>query len=414
MLGTSRLRLVPIVTVLALVAGNAPAAPRCTGRHWVGVWAASPSDAGNHGFTEQSLRLIVTPTFGGRRVRVRLSNRFGRRPVTFATSWIARRESGATLVPRSSRRLRFGGSRTVTIQAGEEVVSDSVPLRFEAFHDLAVSLYVRGASGPATEHLLALQTSYASPPGSGDHTGERAGDAFTVDSDMRAYLMGVEVLAHDHVGAVVALGDSITDGTGSPANRNERYTDFLARRLIAAGHGHPSMSVLNAGLGGNGVLSDSIFGPSAPHRLRADVIEQPGATVAIVMDGTNDTGDGPGTADAIIAALRTIVDQLHDAHVAVLLGTITPSKDTAYGLNGSPDAIAVRNQVNDWIRTGGGADGVVDFHAALRDPNDFDQLRPEYDSGDHLHPSVAGYQAMALAVDLGLLRGPACARPGRD
>jgi lysophospholipase L1-like esterase len=412
--GSSRVPVLPIVTLLALVAADVAASPHCTGRHWVGVWAASPSDAAKDGFTEQSLRLIVTPTFGGRRVRVRLSNRFGRRPVTFAASWIARRESGATLVPRSSRRLRFGGRRTITIQAGEEVVSDSVPLRFEAFHDLAVGLYVRGASGPATEHMLAFQTSYASPPGSGDHTGEYAGDAFTVDSGARAYLMGVEVLAPDNVGAVVTLGDSITDGTGSPENLNERYTDFLARRLIAAGHGHPSMSVLNAGLGGTGVLGDSIYGPSAPHRLRADVIDQPGARVVIVMDGTNDTVAGPGSAGAIIAALRTIVDQLHDAHLAVLLGTITPSKDTAYGLHGSPDAIAVRNQVNDWIRTGGGADGVVDFHAALRDPNDPDRLRPEYDSGDHLHPSVAGYQAMALAVDLGLLRGPACARSGQD
>jgi hypothetical protein len=185
MLATSRVRLLPIVTVLALVAGNVPAGPRCAGRHWVGVWAASPSDAANDGFTEQSLRLIVTPTLRGRRVRVRLSNRLGPRPVTFAASWIARRESGATLVPRSSRRLRFGGRRTVTIPAGEEVVSDSVLLHFEPFQDLAVSMHVRGASGPATEHALALQTSYASPPGSGDHTAEHAGDAFTVDSGRR-------------------------------------------------------------------------------------------------------------------------------------------------------------------------------------------------------------------------------------
>src|SRR5262249_45756643 len=144
MLGASHVRLVPIVTVFALVAGNAPASPRCTGRHWVGAWAACPSDAANDGFTEQSLRLIVTPTLGGRRVRVRLSNRFGRRPVTFAASSIARRASGATLAARSSRRLRFGGKRAVTLQAGEEAVSDSVLLRFEAFDDLAVA-----PSGPA-------------------------------------------------------------------------------------------------------------------------------------------------------------------------------------------------------------------------------------------------------------------------
>ena len=276
-----------------------------------------------------------------------------------------------------------------------------------------MSLYVQEASGGATEHLLASQTSYASPPGSGDHTAERAGDAFTLESERRAYVTGIEVVASDHVGAVVALGDSITEET--PEDLSERYTDFLAHRLIAAHPRRPTMSVLNAGLSGTGVLADALFfEPSAVHRLRADVIDQPGASVVIVMDGTNDTVNGPGSADAIIAALRTIVDQLHDAHLPVLLGTITPSKDTVFSLQGSPQAIAVRNQVNDWIRNGGGADGVVDFHAAVRDPGDFDRLRPEYDDGGHLHPNVAGLQAMALAVDLALLRGPACSRPGGD
>src|SRR5262249_7757684 len=153
---------------------------------------------------------------------------------------------------------------------------------------------------------------------------------------------------------------------------------------------------------------------SAPHRLQTDVIEQPGARVVIVMDGTNNTADGSSSTDEIIAALRTIVDRLHAARLSVLLGTLTPSKGTVFSVHGSPEAIAVRNRVNDWIRTGGGADGVVDFHAALRDPDDFDRLRPEYDSGDHVHPSVAGYQAMALAVDLGLLRAPACSKPRRN
>jgi lysophospholipase L1-like esterase len=413
MLDRSRIRLLAVVTVLALGAGGATASRRCAGRHWLAVWAANPSDASNRGFADQSLRLIVTPTLGGRRVRVRLSNRLGARPVTFAASWIARRESGATLIPHSSRRLRFGGRPTVTIPAGEETVSDPVLLRFQPFQDLAVSLYVQGASGGATEHLLAFQTSYASPPGTGDHTAERAGDAFTLNSDRRAYVTGIEVVAPGHVGAVVALGDSITEDTSE--DRSQRYTDFLARRLNAAHPRRPRMSVLNAGLAGTGVLTDALFfGPSAVHRLRADVIDQPGASVVIVMDGTNDTADGPGSADAIIAALRTIVDQLHGAHLSVLLGTITPSKDTVLSLQGSPEAIAVRNRVNDWIRSGGGADSVVDFHAALRDPDDFDRLRPEYDGGDHLHPNVAGLRAMALAVDLALLRGPACSRPGGD
>ena len=398
--------------MLVLMAAATPASPRCLGRHWLGAWAASPSDAGNGGFVDQSLRLIVTPTFGGRRVRVRLSNRFGRQPVTFAASWIARRESGATLVSHSARRLRFAGRRAVTIPAGEEVVSDSVLLRFRPFQDLAVSVYVQGASGPATEHELALQTSYASPRGSGDHSGEQRGSAFTVESTKRAYITDVEVRAPSGVGAAVALGDSITDGTG-PYDVNDRYTDFLAKRLSGA-RGRPRLSVLNAGLGGTGLLNDALFfGPSALHRLNADVIDQAGASVVIVLDGTNDTGGGPSSADEVIAALRTIVDRLHEAGLSVLLGTQTPAEGTI-SAHGTPAAIAARNRINDWIRTGGGADGVVDFHAAVRDPSDFDRLRPEYDSGDHLHPNAAGYDAMALAVDLGLLRAPACSRSGRD
>lgn len=403
--------LVPLVA-LALMAGATRASPRCRGRHWLGVWAASPSDAANGGFVDQSLRLIVTPTFGGRRVRVRLSNRFGRQPVTFDASWIARRASGATLVPHSSRRLRFSGHRAVTIPAGAEVASDPVTFRFGPFQDLAISVHVQGASGPATEHALARQTSYASPPESGDHSAERGGSAFTVESTTRAYITDVEVKAPRRVGAVVALGDSITDGTG-PSDVNQRYTDFLARRLAAAGGGRPRLSVLNAGIGGTGLLNDApFFGPSALHRLDADVIGQAGASVAIVLDGTNDLS-GPSNVDEVIAALRTIVDRLHDAGLSVLLGTQTPAAG-AISAHGTPAAIAARNRVNDWIREGGSADGVVDFDAAVRDPSDFDRLRPEYDSGNHLHPNAAGYRAMADAVDLGLLRGPMCSRSGRD
>ena len=319
-----RALLVPLVA-LALTAGATRASPRCRGRHWLGVWAASPSDAANDGFVDQSLRLIVTPTFGGRRARVRLSNRFGRQPVTFDAGWIARRASGATLVPHSSRRLRFAGHRTVTIPAGAEVVSDPVTFRFGPFKDLAISVHVQGASGPATEHALALQTSYASPPGSGDHSADQGGSAFTVESTRRTYVTDVEVKAPRRVGAVVALGDSITDGTG-PRDVSQRYTDFLARRLAAARRGRPRLSVLNAGLGGTGLLNDAfLFGPSALHRLDADVIGQAGASAVIVLDGTNDLS-GPSNVDDVIAALRTIVDRLHDAGLSVLLGTQIPRR----------------------------------------------------------------------------------------
>jgi lysophospholipase L1-like esterase len=376
----------------------------CRGTHWVGVWAASPSDGGA-AFVDQSLRLVVNPTLGGRRVRVHLSNRYGADPVELASAFIARRASDAALVPRSARRLRFGRRRSVAIPPGGEVVSDDVGLRFAAFEDLAISIHVRGTSDPSSQHFLALETSYATAPGAGDHAKDAAGTAFTRTVGSWPYLTAIEVRARRDVGAVVAVGDSITDGFGA-AGRNHRYPDFLARRLAAAGL--PS-AVANAGISGNKVLTygPPVFGPSLGTRLDADVIALGGARVVILMEGTNDLGDEPpATADAVIAGLQAIVARLHAAGLRVILGTQAPAKGS--GSHGTPEAVAARNRINDWIRTSGVADAVVDFHLALRDPDHPDGLRPDYDAGDHLHPSTAGYEAMANAVDLSFLADRAC------
>ncbi len=388
--------------VLAAALALAGSTPATAAGHWVGVWAASPSDVDERGFEDQSLRLIVTPTAGGRRVRVRLSNRFGDTRVTFSSASIARREAGASVEAHSMRRLRFAGRRRVTLAPGADVVSDQVGLRVEPFQDLAVSLHVRGASGPATRHMIALQTSYASPPGAGPHATDRAGTAFTLALDARPYVTDVEVRAPARVAAVVTLGDSITDGVGSDLDASDRYPDLLARRL--AGAGLP-LAVQNAGIGGTRLLDDDpVFGPSLLGRLQADAIDQHGARVVIVLVGTNDLTTRPDGADAVIDGLRAVVSTAHAAGLAVLLGTQTPAKDTPLTAHGAPATIVARNRVNHWIRTSGVADGVVDFHAAVRDPADPDRLRPEYDCGDHIHPNAAGYAAMAQAVDLEQLR----------
>ena len=399
-----------LLLLCVLLACDGPAPAACRGSHWLGVWVSSPSDALGPPFVDQSLRLVVNPTLGGHRVRVRLSNRFGSQPVHFASAFIARRASGAALVPRSSRRLRFSRRRSVAIPAGGEVVSDDVAFRFAAFQDLAVSVHVRGTSGVPSEHFLAFQTSYASGSGSGDHAKDTSAAAFTRKLGNWPYLAAVEVKAAKTMGGVVAVGDSITDGVGAPPDSNRRYPDFLARRLATAGR-PLAAAVQNAGISGNQVLTDGppIYGRSLLTRLDADVIALAGARVVILMEGTNDLGASPpATADAVIAGLQTIVARLHTAGLRVLLGTQTPAKG-ALTPHGAPAAIAARNQINDWIRTGGDADGVVDFHLALRDPNDPDRFRPEYDSGDHLHPSSAGYEAMADAVDLSLLGSSTCA-----
>ena len=412
-------RLLLIVALLAALAAIAPGAsvagPACRGSHWVGAWATSPSNAASSTFVDQSLRLIVTPTLGGRRLRVRLANRLGTGGVTFSSAFVARRRAGAALVPGTSHRLRFGGRPRVTIGPGRERLSDPVRLRFHAFQDLAVSVHVQGTATGASQHLVALQTSYSTPPRAGNHAADGGAGAFTEQLGSWPYLTDVDVRAPRRVGAIVALGDSITEGFPGPIDQNARYTDWLARRLAATARPRPA--VQNAGISGNRVIADfprPFAGPSMLHRLRPDVLDQAGATHVIVIAGTNDIGQAspPLAAHAhqVIAATRTLVKRLQRAGLRVILGTQTPAGGHTQDHHGTPDAVARRNRINHWTRAQGVADGVIDFHAALRDPSDPNRLRPIYDSGDHLHPNSAGYRAMARALPRRLLRGPACAR----
>ena len=402
---------VAAVALVALCATGAQAATRCPGKQWLGIWATSPSDETGPTFANQTVRLVVNPTYRGGRVRVRLSNRYGAQPVDFGAVSIARRLAGADLVPRSTRVLRFAVQASVTIPAGGEVVSDPRRFRVRAFEDVVVSMHVT-TSGPATEHVNALQTSYASPTSSGDHTTDDAGAAFTQPISSWPFLTDVEVRAPRRIGGVVALGDSITEGHPGPADANVRYPDLLARR-VAEVRGL-RLAVQNAGIGGNSVLRDGLavrFGPSLLDRLDADAIDQAGAKIVILMEGTNDLGlQPPATAAAVITGLQNAVDRLRLAGFRVILGTQAPCNDPTL-THGSPSAIAARNEINEWIRTMAVVDGVVDFHAVLRDPANPDGLLPVFDSGDHLHPSAAGYQAMADAVDLNLMTDPPCLPP---
>ena len=401
---------VVVLVALAWAATIVEAASRCRGKHWVGVWATSPSGSVGGVFVDRTLRLVINPTLGGRKVRVRLSNRFGADAVRLGAVTSARRADGATVEAGSLRTLRFKGRRGVTIKPGGEVVSDPQRFAFDAFADVVVSLHVRGSSPRATAHPSSQQTSYMTAPGSGDRTAEESGEGFTSTLGTWPFLTDLEVRAPRRVGAVVALGDSITDGFPGPVDGNGRYPDLLARRLAAAGG--PTLAFQNEGISGNEVLRSGalpMFGPSLLSRLDADTLDQAGASIVLLMEGTNDIGVPPTPSAAeVIAGLEEVLERLHDAGLRVIIGTLPPCRDFALALHGTPEAIAKRNQINEWIRTSASAYGVVDFHAVLRDPADPDRLLPAYDSGDHLHPSAAGYAAMAEAVDLSLFDDPPC------
>ena len=381
---------------LAVLALSGPAAEA----RWVGAWGMAPGIAGPE-YADQTSRIVVNPSRGGRLLRLRLSNRFGVEPFAISAVTVARGRSGAAAVAGSLRRVRFGGERGVTLPRGADVVSDPVRLRFRALSDLVVSVYMRGPTGAATLH--ALSSEIGSYTASGDRTGSVSAAGFVTSSASWPLLTGVHVMAPRNARTVVTLGDSITEGFQSkvaqrPGQRNTRWPDFLARRLIRGGR---AFSVVNAGISGNRLLYDGflpIFGPSALARLDSHVLAVPGVRTAIVLEGVNDIGSTPpATARAVIEALRQVILRLRSAGVRALVGTITPA-----GSVGIEETNRLR--VNRWIRTSGFADGVIEFERAIRDPQAPSRLLPRFDSGDGLHPNARGYRRMAAAVPLRLLR----------
>jgi lysophospholipase L1-like esterase len=366
-------------------------------------------------FNNQTLRQIVHVSLGGDRVRVVLSNAFGTTPLAIGAANVALRRKDASIVASASRRLTFGGSTATTVATGAIALSDPVSLAVPAFADLAIDLFLPGDTSlsPLTFHSGALQTNYVSA--SGNHAGETDWPgAATAPSWF--FLSRVEVAAPDQVGAVVTLGDSITDGSLSTADTNNRWPDHLAKRLMPAAGARPAMlGVLNQGIAGNRVLSEGI-GPSALARFDRDVLVQTGVTHVIVLEGINDFGlGGPGglggapppTAAELIGGLRQLIERARAHGLKVIGGTLLPFEGTAlapFPSYYSADKDTRRQAVNEWIRNGKAYDGVIDFDLALRDPAHPTQLQSQYKAVDNLHLNDAGYQTMANAVNLALLR----------
>jgi lysophospholipase L1-like esterase len=405
-----------------VASGSTPASADATG-HWVGTWSASAQPAtppslagtGDHssaGFDNQTVRNIVFTSVGGSQVQVRVSNVFSDQPLVAGRVDVAVEKSGARLEPNTTHILTFGGKRTITIPPDASAVSDPTAMTVPGLTDLAISIYLPDSTGPATYHALAQQTNYIS--GAGNFAGQASGAAFTTTSQSWYYVDDVNVFAPGTApSAVVALGDSITDGYASQVNANARWPNDLARRLLAADPSRP-LSVVDEGISGNRVLNNSAcFGNDALSRLDRDVVTQAGVKDVILLEGINDIGfsqtpdsgcTAPNTnvsAADIIAGYEQIIARAHAAGLKIFGATLTPFKGSGYW---SPAAERKREAVNNWIRTSGAFDGVIDFATATADPSNPKMFNPAFDSGDHLHPNDAGYQAMANAVDLAMLR----------
>lgn len=401
-----------ILAIVASLAASLAPGQSASQDRWTATWAASllaspprpPADSVDRVLTvaNHTLRQIVRVSAGGSRVRIRLSNQYGDRPLVIGSAHVALRTSGAAIDPATDRSVTFNGRSSVVIRAGANLVSDPIALAVPQLSDLAISLFIADSARLSTRHALGLQTNYLSK---GDSA---AAASFAPDTTLRfwSFLAGVEVVDPALTGLIVALGNSITDGAASVADSNGRWPDVLARRLLTSRE--PPKAVVNAGISGNRVLSFGT-GPSALERFDRDVLMQPGVTHIVVLEGVNDIGGGTNatnprnemSAEELIAGHKQLIDRAHERGVLIYGATLTPIG----GMRGIGSAHhAKRDALNTWIRTSGAYDGVIDFDKATRDPADTTRFLPAYDSGDHLHPSPAGLKAMGEAVDLALFR----------
>src|SRR5262245_26167409 len=374
--------------------------------HWVGTWTAAPAPAEGAAFANHTLRMTPRISLGGRRLRVRISNAYGIRPLALGGAWVGVRRAGPALVPGSNRRLTFGGASGGTIAAGALIVSDPVELEVAPLSDLAVSVHLPDdltASFGITGRY-ARQTNYISPPG--DFAAEEVMPVGRLTDDWY-FVCGIDVVAPGETGAVVAVGDSLTDANISTHDGYHSWPSQLARRLMARQGGRP-MAVMNQGLGGNRILHD-IRGDSGLRRFDRDVLAQPGVTHAVIMLGTNDLRNRSGkteeevTAPQMIGGLKQFAVRGHARGVQVIVGTLITFENETFlpgALN--PKREAIRQEVNEWLRQTDAFDAIVDFDRALRDPDHPTRMLPKYDCGDHLHPSDLGYRAMGDAIDLAL------------
>jgi lysophospholipase L1-like esterase len=375
------------------------------------------------GANDQTFRLIVKPDAWGTQARIRLSNTFGSKPVTFDDAYVGLQESGSAILAGTNRPLTFKGQKSITVAGGESVVSDPVALPFVKSpadpllrgRKLAVSFHVAGESGPMTWHAKSLTTSYVSPPGSGSKGQSESEGAFPFSTTSWYFLDEIDMLVADEAKVIVAFGDSITDGTATTINGDDRWPDVLSRRLRAA-YGDRFI-VVNGGIGGNQVIGPTDYatkpisgGPSALSRLERDVTSLPGVTTVLWLEGINDFGAADATAEQVFAGYEKGVAVLRQKIPGVkIFGATLTSALHSTPTHGRPVVDENRRKLNQMFRAAKIFDGVIDFDAATFDAAT-GEIKPEYQPnsstggpGDKLHPNRAGYAAMANTIDLGAI-----------
>jgi len=447
----ARLRSAALLLATCVLASAAHAAPPLD--HWVGTWATSPTASNNgrastltaappiiappssastptaaqqgptpppapaapapparpgrppaivYGTDDTTLREIVHVSIGGPQIRIVFTNEFGTDPLVIGAAHVGVSQGGSTINLVSAAGLTFGGHTQVTIPPGALVVSDPADVNVPAEADLAISFFLPAQTiHQLTQHSGAQQTSYTAP---GNVVGAKTLDSPT-EINSWPFLKGVDVKAPAQSAAVVTFGDSITDGAWATVNQNARWPDELARRLLADKH-TANIGVLNEGISGNRILHDNAA-QSALARFDRDVIAQAGVKYLIVLEAINDIGKAYDprhptdvvSADDLIAGYMQMVERAHIHGIRVYIGTVTPYTGAGYA---SPAGEAVRQAINQWIRTTNQIDGFIDFDKATRDPANPAMFLPAYDRGDHLHPGAVGYKAMGDAIDLNL------------
>jgi lysophospholipase L1-like esterase len=409
-----------ILVVLVALGAQADAA------QWLATWGAAPVPPtpamgpfpATPTFSNQTIRQVVRISAGGDRVRVRLTNEYGQKPLTIGGARIALTGADGEMDPSTMRPLTFAGSPVAVIPAGAPLLSDPVDLAVRPLASLSISLYLPEDTGACSCHPTGLQTAWVS--GSGNFVDKPFTAKQTIEA--RAYLSGIEVQTASPAAAIAVLGDSISDGVGSTLNANRRWPDLLAERLAGRDGSRMAWGVVNLGISGNRLL-DGGAAESALARFDRDVLSLPAVKYVVVLIGVNDLGvsygeaDGPMgdllrslrppipvTADSMIAGYRQLIERARGKGLAILGATIVPYQGAMYYSAGGE---AVRKAVNDWIRTSRAFDAVLDFDAAIRDPANPAQIAQGWHNGDHLHGSDAGYRVLADSIDLSLFSRPA-------